>query len=130
MSEKAMTVQNENNVVKESTRDQNYVNPAVDIFETDDVLTLVADMPGVIKENLEIDVDQGILSIKASADNQIKGDSLYREFRPSGYYRQFRLLEDFDAAKADAELKNGVLTLRLPKAEAAKPRKIAVKTVH
>jgi HSP20 family molecular chaperone IbpA len=113
-----------------SEPDQHFVNPAVDIFETEDVLTLVADMPGVIKENREIDVDQGILSIKASADNQIKGDSLYREFRPSGYYRQFRLLEDFDAAKADAELKNGVLTLRLPNAEAAKPRKIAVKTVH
>ena len=130
MSEKAMTVQNENNVVKESTRDQHYVSPAVDIFETEDVLTLVADMPGVIKENLEIDVDQGILSIKASTENGIKGDALYREFRPSGYYRQFKLLEEFDAAKADAELKNGVLTLRLPKAEAAKPRKIAVKTVH
>ena len=95
-----------------------------------DRLTLVADMRGVIKENLEIDVDQGILSIKAATENGIKGEALYREFRPSGYYRQFRLLEDFDAAKADAELKNGVLTLRLPKAEAAKPRKIAVKTVH
>ncbi|PLX75497.1 MAG: hypothetical protein C0615_07895 [Desulfuromonas sp.] len=130
MSEKAMTVQNENNVVKESTRDQHFISPAFDIFETDDILTLVADMPGVSKEHLEIDVDQGILSIRAEAGNGIKGESLYREYRPSGYYRQFRLLEEFDAAKADAELKDGVLTLRLPKAEAAKPKKIAVKTVH
>ncbi|PLX99603.1 MAG: hypothetical protein C0623_08875 [Desulfuromonas sp.] len=130
MSEKSMTVQNENNVVKESTRDQQYINPAVDIFETEDVLTLIADMPGVTKDQLEIDIDQGILSIEAAADHGIKGEALYREFRPSGYYRQFRLLEDFDASKADAELKNGVLTLRLPKAEAAKPRKIAVKSVH
>ncbi len=130
MSEKAMTVQNESNVVKESTRDEHFVSPAVDIFETVDVLTLVADMPGVTKDNLEIGVDQGILSIKASTGNGTRGNALYREFRPSGYYRQFRLLEDFDADKADAELKNGVLTLRLPKAEAAKPRKIAVKTVH
>ena len=130
MSEKAMTVQKESNVVKEPTRDQHFVSPAVDIFETEDVLTLVADMPGVSNDNLEIDVDQGILSIKASTGNGVKGEALYREFRPSGYYRQFKLLEDFDAAKADAELKNGVLTLRLPKAEAAKPRKIAVKTVH
>lgn len=130
MSEKAMTIQNENNVAKESTRDQHYVNPAVDIYETDDALTLVADMPGVDKEQLEIGVDQGILSLSAATGNGIRGDSLYREFRPSGYYRQFRLLEDFDAAKAEAELKNGVLTLRLPKAETAKPRKIAVKSVH
>lgn len=130
MSDKAMTVQNESNVVKESTRDQHFISPAVDIFETEDVLTLIADLPGVNRENLEIDVDQGILSIRATTGNGIKGDALYREFRPSGYYRQFRLLEDFDAAKADAELKNGVLTLALPKAEAAKPKKIAVKTMH
>ena len=130
MSEKAMTVQNENNVVKETTRDQHYISPAVDILESEDALTLVADMPGVEKDRLDIDVDQGILSIRGVTGNGIKGDVLYREFRPSGYYRQFRLLDDFDAAKAEAEMKNGVLTLRLPKAEAAKPRKIAVKTVH
>ena len=130
MSEKTMTVQNEDNIVKESTRDRHYVSPAVDILENEDVLTLVADMPGVEKEKLEIDVDQGILTITASTENGVRGDTLYREFRPSGYYRQFRLLEDFDTAKADAELKNGVLTLRLPKSEAAKPKKIAVNTVH
>lgn len=130
MSEKAMTTQNGENVVRESTRDQQYVSPAVDIYETEDALTLVADMPGVVKDQLEIDVDQGILSITAATENGIKGEGLYREFRPSGYYRQFKLLEEFDAAKAEAELKNGVLTLRLPKAESAKPRKIAVKTMH
>ena len=130
MSDKAITVQNENNVVKESTRDQHYVSPAVDIFETEDVLTLVADMPGVAKDQLEIDVDQGVLSISASTSNGFKGESIYREFRPSGYYRQFKLLDEFDTSRAEAELKNGVLTLKLPKAESAKPKKIAVKTVH
>lgn len=130
MSDKAMTVQNESNVVKEATRDRHYVSPAVDIFETEEALTLIADMPGVSKDQLEINVDQGVLSITAATDDSGRGESLYREFRPGGYYRQFRLLEDFDSAKAVAELKNGVLTLRLPKAESAKPRKIAVKTVH
>src|SRR6056297_2964103 len=100
MSEKEMTVRKDENAVKESTRDQQYISPAVDIFETEDVLTLVADMPGVDKEKLEIDVDQGILSITAATGNGLKGDAIYREFRPSGYYRQFRLLEDFDAGKA------------------------------
>lgn len=130
MNEKEMTVRNDENAVKESTRDQHYINPAVDIFETEDGLTLVADMPGVEKDKLEIDVDQGILSITAATGNGMKGDAIYREFRPSGYHRQFRLLEDFDAEKASAEVKNGVLTLRLPKSEAAKPKKITVKSVH
>jgi len=130
MSDKTMTIQNENNVVRESTRDQHYVSPAVDIFETDDVLTLVVDMPGVGKEQLEIDVEQGLLSIAAATGEQVTGEPIYREFRPSGYYRQFKLLEEFDTSRAEAELQNGVLTLRLPKAESAKPRKIAVKSVH
>lgn len=130
MSKKEMTAQNENNIVKEATRDQHYISPAVDIFETEDALTLVADMPGVEKDKLDIDVDQGILSITAATGKVADGQAIYREFRPRGYYRQFRLLEDFDADKAEAELNNGVLTLRLPKAESAKPKKIVVKTVH
>ena len=130
MSEKTMTTHNENSLVKETTRGQQYISPAVNIYETEDVLTLVADMPGVHQDQLEINVDQGMLSISAATGYGIRGEALYREFRPSGYYRQFKLLEDFDSAKAAAELKNGVLTLRLPKAEAAKPRKIEVKSVH
>lgn len=130
MSNKNMTVQDDRATAKEMTRDHHFVSPAVDIFETDDALTLVADLPGASKDGLEIDVDQGVLSIRATATHSGVGDSLYREFRPSGYYRQFRLLDDFDAARADAQLQDGVLTLTLPKAEAAKPRKITVKTVH
>ena len=130
MRKKEITAQNEKNNVKEATRDQHYISPAVDIFETEDALTLVADMPGVEKDKLDIDVDQGILSITAGTGKVADGQAIYREFRPRGYYRQFRLLEDFDADKAEAELKNGVLTLRLPKAESAKPKKIVVKTVH
>jgi HSP20 family molecular chaperone IbpA len=124
-----MTVANKAEL-KETTRDRHYISPAVDIFETEEALTLVADMPGAGKEQLEIDVDQGVLTLSARVEQDVQDMSLYQEFRPSGFHRQFRLLEDFDVSKADAQIKNGVLTLRLPKAEAAKPRKITVKTVH
>lgn len=130
MNENRMTVQNNENRAKEATRDQHFINPAVDIYETEDVLMLVADMPGVEKDNLEINVDQGVLTVSGESVDSGRGEALYREFRPAGYFRQFRLLDDFDAARAEAELKGGVLTLRLPKSEAAKPRKIEVKTHH
>lgn len=129
MSDKTMTVANKGDV-QEATRDRHYISPAVDIYETEDALNLMVDMPGVGKEQLEIDVDQGVLTLSAKVEQDVQEMSLYQEFRPSGFHRQFRLLEDFDVTKADAQIKNGVLTLRLPKAEAAKPRKIAVKTVH
>ena len=130
MNDKTMTVANSKTDLQETTRDRQYISPAVDIYESEEALTLMADMPGVGKEQLEIDVDQGVLTLSARIDQEVKEKSLYQEFRPSGYYRQFRLLEEFDVTKADAQIKNGVLTLRLPKSEAAKPRKIAVKTVH
>jgi HSP20 family molecular chaperone IbpA len=109
---------------------QNYVSPAVDIYELDAGLTLVADMPGVTSEQLHIDVDQGILSIEAAARIEQHGDRLFQEFSPSGYYRQFRLPEHIDVDKIDAKLTDGVLTLKMSKAAKALPKRIEVKTVH
>ncbi len=130
MSDKKLTVQNNRDELQETTRDRHYITPAVDIYESDDVLTLVADLPGIDKEALDINVDQGVLTLSARLAARTEEKSLYHEFEPSGYHRQFRLHEEFDAAKADAKLKNGVLTLKLPKAEAARPQKIAVKALH
>ncbi len=114
--------------VRENTRSSGRVlTPAVDIFESDDTLTLVADMPGVEKENLDINLEQGVLTISAEMDIEQRGQQLFREFTPAGYYRQFRLSEHIDAEKTQAELKHGVLTLQLPKAESAKPKKIAIR---
>lgn len=109
---------------------QHYATPAVDIFELEGGLTLVADMPGVSSKELKIDIDKGVLTLEGAAAISQSGDRLYREFAPTGYYRQFHLPEHIDVEKVDAELKNGVLTLRLPKAEAALPKRIEVKTVH
>lgn len=130
MTEKNMTLNQEQAVSRETTRSQaRYVTPPVDIFETDEGLTVVADVPGLDEQSLEISVDQGILTIEGKAGFG-SGELLWREYAMDGYWRQFQLPDTFDAGKAKAEVKHGVLTLHLPKAEAAKPRKIAIETRH
>jgi len=101
--------------------------PAVDIFESEDSLTLVADMPGVDKEGLDINLEKGVLTINGKVELEERGNQILREFSPANYYRQFKLTEHIDADKSQAELKNGVLTLTIPKAESAKPRKIEIR---
>jgi len=112
---------------REETRStERYLSPAVDIVETEEGLTLTADLPGVEKESLEIGIDKGILTIQGKADSGKRGNEIYREFQLMSYYRQFQLPEVIDQGKTIAEYANGVLTLRLFKAEAAKPRRIEV----
>ena len=122
-------VSNENNDVKLALR-QNFATPMVDIYEQESGLTLVADMPGAISKNLKVDIDKGILTLEADVEIELTGKQVHNEFVTSGYYRQFRLPEHLDANKVDAQLKDGVLTLVLPKAEAAKPKRIEVKMIH
>jgi HSP20 family protein len=107
-----------------------YVRPPVDIYETKDALVLVADLPGVDKKDLEISVDNDELTIQARASYAPAGKGpVYREFDLTGFFRQFDLGEEIDQGKISAELKNGVLTLNMPKVPEAKPRQIEVKTV-
>lgn len=114
---------------REATRTgEKYISPAVDIYETEDGLTLVADVPGLSEKSLNISIDQGILTIEGEATAGM-GEFHYREFAMSGYWRQFQLPETLDPEKAHAEVKHGVLTLHMPKAEAAKPKRISI-TVH
>lgn len=101
--------------------------PAVDIFETDDKITLLADMPGVDKQGLDISLEKGVLTLRGEISSEDRGKSLLREFNAANYYRQFMISELVDADKASADLNNGVLTLEIPKAEAAKPKKIEIK---
>ena len=110
---------------REQTHDL-FIRPAVDIFETDEGLTLIADLPGVTKEDLHVDIEQGLLTVQAKANSYLKGDLIKREFLPGNFYRQFQLSDVVDTEKIAAEMKNGVLTLKLPKSEAAKPRHIAI----
>lgn len=114
--------------VQEETRSSGRILiPAVDIFESDATLTLMADMPGVDKEGLDINLAKGILTINGTVKLSGRGKSLLRELSSANYYRQFKLSEHIDTGKISAELVNGVLTLTIPKAESAKPKKIEIK---
>ena len=103
--------------------------PAVDIFETEKDITLLADMPGVKAGDLNIDLRESVLTLDGEVEPP-EGDSevdVIREYRTGKYYRQFTLSQVINQAKIDAELTDGVLRLTLPKIEAATPRKIVVK---
>lgn len=104
--------------------------PRCDIYETDDGLTIVADMPGVDEKSVDVSLEKGVLALSASATDEGREgyERTYYESRSGDYERSFRLSDDFDAEKIEASLKNGVLKLHLPKAAEAKPKKIAVKT--
>ena len=113
---------------REDTRaSERYVKPAVDIIETEAGLTLIADIPGATKEALDVNVEKGILSVSAPVSLSMPGRPLYTEFEFAHYYRQFSTPEILDHEKAKAELSNGILTLMIPLAEAAKPRRIEIK---
>ena len=105
---------------------ERYVTPPVDIYEMPDGLVVTADLPGVTHEHLDVRVDNHVLTIRAQADHAPLAEPNYREYELVNYFRQFELSDKVDESKISADLKHGVLTLMLPKAEEAKPRKIAV----
>lgn len=129
MATNSLTERNdERNVqTREETRSsEKYIRPAVNIIETEEGLTLTADLPGAAKESLNVNVEKGILTISAPVSHTMPGTSAYREFELANYYRQFAIPESLDHEKAKADYSNGILTLRVPKAEMAKPRRIEV----
>jgi HSP20 family molecular chaperone IbpA len=132
MSEKELTISkgNAGDVDAAGNRKiDNWLTPAVDIFENEAALTLVADLPGVPKDRLNLGIDKGVLTIEALAPTVAAEGTLFREFGATGYYRRFQLPDTLEFDKVAADLKDGVLTVRMPKAAKARPRKIEV-TVH
>jgi HSP20 family molecular chaperone IbpA len=113
----------------EQTRGTDWDVPPVDIYENFDEIVLVASLPGVLQEDIDVTFEQGELRIlgRVRAPEHAPGEMLLREFAPAGYQRIFQIGQSVDSAKIRAELQNGVLTLHLPKADAAKPRSIPVK---
>jgi HSP20 family protein len=101
--------------------------PLVDIYETDRELVLVADLPGVRPEDVDLRYERGQLVLHGRVPRrEHPGDLLIAEYEEGDFHRVFQVHESIDAGRIEAECKNGVLTVHLPKEEAAQPRKIAV----
>ncbi len=114
---------------REVTEEVRRIVPLVDIYETDNDVVLVADVPGVTKEGLTLDVDKDELTISgAFAEHNGGGKRLIEEFVYGEYRRTFTLGDIVDREKIAAKLEDGILTLTLPKIERVKPRKIAIET--
>lgn len=103
--------------------------PNADIYETPNELKVVLEMPGIEKNNVEINIEDGILRVQGQLDLSNYGglQPLYTEYNVGHYARSFDLSSKIDQSKIAAEMKNGVLSLTLPKVEEAKPRTIQVK---
>ena len=132
MAANSLTERNDERDVqtREETRSkEKYIRPAVNIIETEEGLILTADIPGAAKESLDVNVEKGILTISAPTSHTMPGQPVYQEFELANYYRQFSIPESLDHGKAKADFTNGILTLTVPKAEAAKPKRIDVKVV-
>jgi HSP20 family molecular chaperone IbpA len=101
----------------------------VDIFETSESLVLMADMPGVSKERLEVRVDGDTLLLEGKVQFQLpeNSEAVYADVRSSAYRSSFVLSRELDSDKIQANLKDGVLTVRIPKHAALRPRKIEVR---
>jgi len=112
----------------EKTEDVRTVSPLCDIYENNDEILLVADMPGVAKDQVDVRVDKDKLLLEGRR-RQPEGEGLLRcEFEPCKYSRSFVLPQSIDADKIRAELDAGVLKVHLPKTPHAKPRQIEVTT--
>ena len=105
------------------------VSPHVNVIEDAQGILLYADLPGVPKDKLNVHVESGTLTIEGDVDLGLPADIEWKhlELNRAHYRRQFTLSKELDSDNVEAEFKQGVLTLRIPKAEKAKPRKVRVK---
>lgn len=112
----------------EQTRPGLVFSPLVDIFETDKEIVLLADMPGVTSDKLDVDLRENMLTLSAEAvsGKESEEQDILSEFPVGKFYRQFTLSEVIDQGKIEAKLNSGVLRLVLPKVEKAAPRKIQI----
>lgn len=113
----------------ERTSERRAYIPRVDIYETDEGINLVADMPGIDENSVDIMLEKNVLSIRGTVESEAPEDySLaYAEYGVGDYERRFTLSDEIDQENIEASVKNGVLHLHLPKAGPAKARKISVK---
>ena len=104
-------------------------NPVVDIYDNDDTIVIKAELPGMDKKDIDIDIKDRVLTIKGerSHDNEVKEENYHRRERSFGtFHRSFRLPADTDADKIKADYKDGVLKIDIPKPEKRKPKQITI----
>jgi len=131
MADRTMTPTREHNEVAnpQPTRGGLQFMPRVDIFETDKELTLYAEVPGVRSEDVELHYENGELTLHGRVQRRHAGKPmLAQEYGEGDFYRAFTIHESIDASRIEAECKNGLLTVHLPKVEAVRPRQINVKS--
>ncbi len=130
MTEKELQLRDKSTLSQsgESTKDGTYFAPAVDIYETEEEVMVIVDMPGVSPDDLELSLEDCVLNIHGtnSLEDQ-PGRIILEEYENGHYLRRFNVAENIDQDKIKAVLNDGVLTVTLPKAVPAQPKKINVK---
>jgi len=128
MADNTTMTQRTDTTKQETTRNAQYFTPRVDIFETDTELVMYADMPGVAPESIDLRYEQGELILQGKITPSPRaGHLILGEFEDGDFYRVFQIHESINSTRIEAECKNGVLTVHLPKAESAKPKQVTVK---
>ena len=124
----AMTVSSPKSETTQAGREETCrVAPAVDIYETGDGVTVTADLPGVEIDDVDIRVEDDLMTISGRTHSAESDGRLYEEFRLNSFHRRFRLGKEVDQEKITAAVRDGVLTVTRPRAERAKPKQIEVK---
>jgi HSP20 family molecular chaperone IbpA len=121
------TVAQVEKAIPEKSQKLTVLIPSVDIYENTEEILLYADLPGVKKEDISIDLDNGQLTLVGNRFFEAGKGVQFEEFGSAQFRRVFSVPQGIDLAKVDAELNEGVLKLHLPKSEAVKPRRIEVR---
>ena len=120
--------ENINNSIDELLEKQNYISPRVNIYETNDEFVLVANMAGVLRDDLKVKVEKDSLTMfgKIDYDKQTNKNYILKELEIGNYYRTFNISDSVNQEKIEAKYDNGQLVVSLPKNEKIKPRKIDI----
>ena len=110
-------------------REEGFVTPSVDIFETPDTYVLMIDLPGTVKDSIKVTTEDGTMSVKAKVEPFHKENAtlLFNELKAPTYYRVFNLAEGIDRKSIEAQYEDGVLTIKLFKKDETKPREIEIR---
>jgi len=131
MNEQEMTIQQKHEVEQseEATKPGKYFVPAVDIIETQQQVIVVAEMPGVSSEGVDVSLEDDVLTIRGCKQTEKEGNFrvLLEEYETGHYQRRFTVAETIDQEGIEATMNDGLLTVILPKTTPAKPKKIEVK---